>query len=75
MTMRHVISRIADRSKEFGTALLNRITGYPVITVRYRGRWRHMADAHQAILALTEDSPRGTNARILSKRLLLELDR
>jgi hypothetical protein len=75
MTMRHVISRIADRSKEFGTALLNRITGFPEITIRYRGHWRHMVDAHQAILALTEDSPRGTYARILSKRLLLELDR
>lgn len=56
-------------------AVLDRLTGFPKITLRYRAHWRIMADAHPMMLALIEDSPRGQRARRMAEVWLRELDR
>ena len=55
--------------------VLDRLTGLPLITVRYRGHWRIMVDAHRMILALIEDSQRGRRARRIAETWLREDER
>lgn len=56
-------------------ALLDRLIGFPNITLRYRAHWRIMSGAHPMILTLIEDSPRGQRARAMAEVWLRELDR
>lgn len=56
-------------------ALLDRLAGFPKITLRYRAHWRIMSDAHPMILALTEESPKGERARAIAEAWLREMDR
>jgi hypothetical protein len=43
--------------------LIDRLTGWPLITVRYRSHWRVMAMAHKNILQLIEDNADGDARR------------
>ena len=56
-------------------ALLDRLIGFPNITLRYRAHWRIMSGAHPMILTLIEDSPRGQRARAMAEGWLRGLDR
>lgn len=64
-----------ERWKSFGFSILNYLTGFPKVTIRYRGHWQDMADAHRMILALIEDSPRGRRARSIAELWLREDER
>jgi hypothetical protein len=44
-------------------SLLDRLTGWPIITTRYRAHWRVMTNAHPMILKLIEDNEDGDTRR------------
>jgi hypothetical protein len=44
-------------------SLLDRLTGWPIITTKYRAHWRVMSNAHPVILKLIEDNEDGDARR------------
>jgi hypothetical protein len=44
-------------------SILRRIFGWPNITIKYRGHWRVMMNAHPDILRLIDDTPDGETYR------------
>jgi hypothetical protein len=44
-------------------SLLDRLTGWPIITTKYRAHWRVMINAHPVILKLIEDNEDGDTRR------------
>ena len=72
--MRNPVNCVARKAESLFKRFLNRLTGFPEVTVHYRADWRIFSETHTSILALIEDSPRGELARQMIPLWFAELD-
>jgi hypothetical protein len=61
--MRNLTVLAVSKAQALGMRILNRLTGFPEVTMRYRADWHIFSETHTTILALIENSPRGELAR------------
>ena len=72
--MSNLAALAASKAQALGIYMLNRLTGFPEVTMRYRADWHIFSETHTTILALIEDSPRGELARHMIPMWYAELD-
>jgi hypothetical protein len=74
MIMRRSAPLDGSQKQSLGARIIDRLIGFPKITVRYRAHWRIMLEANPIIGVLIEDSPRGERARHITALWLVEQD-
>jgi hypothetical protein len=75
MIMRRSAPLDAPNKQSLGSRIIDRMIGFPKITVRYRAHWRIMSEANPIMQILIEDSPRGERARRITALWLVEQGR
>jgi hypothetical protein len=75
MNMRSSAPLDGSNKQSLASRIIDRMIGFPKITVRYRAHWRIMREANPIMQILIEDSPKGERARHITSLWLMEQDR